>query len=78
MYRLSFLPSDAVTFALSFMIAYKRADDRQRIVLEQDLSGLHHLVLFEQANDLRDICLNRASLHTAERLLALETTVGFI
>ena len=71
-------PAYAVSFALVLVVADEGADDRQRIVLKEDLSRFHHPVLLEQADYFRNVRLNRTSQHTAAGILALQASISFI
>jgi hypothetical protein len=61
---------DARALALARMVADHGADRAHGIVLEQQLARLFQTTLFEQVNDLRDRCLNRAAFKLAERPFA--------
>ena len=76
--RLALDAAHAVPFALVLVVADQRTDHRQRVVVEQDLRGLHHSVLFKEPDDLRNIGVNRTSLVAAHRIFTLQTTVCFV
>ena len=75
---LSLNTAHTVPFALALVIADQRTYNRQRVILKEDLCRLHHLVFLKQADDFRNIRLNRASLHTAAGILALQAAIRFI
>jgi hypothetical protein len=60
------------------MVADQRADNRQRVVLKEDLGRLHYPVLLEEADDFQNIRPDRASLHPAAGILTLQASVCFI
>lgn len=76
MYWAVFSAADAVSCALFSVVADFGADGRERVVAEEDLSGLHEFVLFEELDDLRNGCVNRAAF-LAQRFFAVEAAFGF-
>ena len=64
-------PLNAIAFALIFMIAHERAHDAERIVVKKHAPGFRTFARQKQSNHLGNICLDRATFESAERLLAL-------
>ena len=68
----SFAQLDAVALALLFMVADERADDAQRIVLEEHCARIVDAAFEKETNHFWDVRLYRASLDAAQGLFALE------
>ena len=60
---------DAVAEAELLPVAHERGDGRQRVVLEEHLSGLVHVALPVQCHALRHGSVNRTTLQPAFGLL---------
>ena len=64
MYGAVFAASDAVSGALFSVVADFGAYCGERVILEENLSSFHELMLFEELDDLRNWCMNWAAFLT--------------
>ena len=76
MYGAVFAASDAVSGALFSLVADFGADCGERVILEENLTCFHELMLFEELDDLRNWCVNWAAFLT-HGFFAVEATFGF-
>ena len=72
MHRSAFASEYAVSFALIFVVAYKRTYHAERVVFKKHITRLVDLSAEERADDFRDRRAYRAAL-AALRILAVET-----
>ena len=76
MYGAVFAASDAMTGALLGVVADFGADGGERVILEENFSGLHQFMLLEELDDLRNWCVNWAAFLT-HGLFAVEAAFSF-
>ena len=76
MYGAVFAASDAMSGALFGVVTDFGADGGERIILEENLTCFHELMLFEELDYLRNWCMNWAAFLT-HGLFAVEAAFSF-